>query len=94
MATFFMLGKYSLQGLMGISVRRTNECNKLVKKLGGNVKSIYALLGKYDLAIIVDFPNSKEAMRASVELAKKTGIAFTTSEAICVKEFDKLMAKK
>jgi len=93
MATFLMLGKYSLEGIKGISAKRTDVCNKLIKNMGGDVKSIYALLGTYDLAIIVDFSCAKGAMKASIELAKMTGIAFTTSEAICVKEFDKIIAK-
>ncbi len=94
MATFLMLGKYSLEGIKGISTKRTEEGSKLIKKNGGEVRSIFALLGCYDLGILVDFPGTKEVMKASIELTKMTGIAFTTSEAICVKEFDKLMAKK
>ena len=53
MSTFFMFGKYSSEALKGISPKRTDKTLKLFKKLGGEVKSIYALLGKKDLVLIV-----------------------------------------
>jgi hypothetical protein len=39
----------------------------------------------------VDFPNEKQAMKTSVELAKLLGIGFTTAPAVSVEEFDKLL---
>jgi len=39
----------------------------------------------------VDFPGVAEAMKASVALAKLTGIGFTTSPAVPIEEFDKLV---
>ena len=59
---------------------------------GGEVKAAYALLGETDVVIIVDFPGVKEAMKASVELTKLLGIAFTTAPAVTMEEFDKLIA--
>lgn len=52
---------------------------------------MYALLGSYDLMFIVEFPSDKEAIKTSVEITKLTGISFTTSVAIEVDEFDKLV---
>jgi hypothetical protein len=51
---------------------------------------MYAFLGNYDLAFILDFPGTNEALKASVAITKITGIGFTTSAAISVEEFDKL----
>lgn len=91
MATFIMLGKYTSESLKGISPERTDQAVDLIKKCGGEVKSIYALLGKYDLIAIVDYPGVEQAMKASIALSKLTGIAFTTSQAISVEEFDKMI---
>jgi uncharacterized protein with GYD domain len=93
MATFIMCGKYSQEGIKGISAERTKKANSLVKKFGGEVKAIYALLGEKDLLIIITFPGLAEAMKASVALSKLTGISFTTSPAVTVEEFDKMMAE-
>ncbi len=90
MATYFMFGKYSQEALKGISGERTEKCKSLIKGLGGEVKSIYALLGVYDLVLIVELPGTKEIMKASVLMAKESGISFATAEAIPVADFDKL----
>lgn len=92
MATFVMFGKYSLDAVKKISAERTDQTMKLAKKFKGAIKGMYALLGEHDLMFIVELPGPEQAMQFSVALAKQTGIAFTTSPAVTVAEFDKLMA--
>jgi uncharacterized protein with GYD domain len=91
MVRFLMLGKYSLEGVKGISAGRTKKVVDLIKKAEGKVNSMYALVGIYDLAFIVDFPGISEVMKASVALTKSTGISFTTFPALTIEEFDKLV---
>lgn len=90
MAKFLMLGRYSLEAIKGITAERTKKVVETIEKSGGKVDSMFALLGNYDLAFMVDFPGVKEAMKASVGLAKLTGISFTSSPAVTVEEFDKI----
>ena len=93
MATFFMFGKYSFEALEEISAKRTEKAADLIKKFDGKIKSIYALLGEQDLVLIAAFPGIEQATKASVALSKMTKISFTTSPAIPVKDFDKIMAE-
>lgn len=93
MATFFMFGKYSSEALKQMSAERTDRAVSLIKKFGGEVKSMYALLGEQDLALIVDFPKMEEAMKASVALTKMTSVSFTTLPAVAVEDFDKMMTE-
>ena len=93
MATFFMFGQYSSEALKGMSAGRTDKAVSLIKKFGGEVNSMYALLGERDLVLIVDFPEVKQAMKASVALTKMTGVSFTTSPAVAVEDFDKMIAE-
>ena len=90
MSTFFMFGKYSTDSLKSISSKRTDEAKAVIKKLGGEVKSIHALLGTFDIVIIVDLPSVEGAMKISLALTKLTGISFTTSPAESVETFDKM----
>jgi len=90
MTTYFLIGKYSQESLKHISSQRTKKAYQIIQKLGGRIKSIYALLGEKDLIIQAQFPGSKQAMNASLGLTKITGIGFSTSEAISIDEFDKL----
>jgi uncharacterized protein with GYD domain len=92
MATFVMFGKYSAQAIKEVSSKRTKAAESLIKKLGGKVKAVYALLGETDLLVVVDLPGIEAAVKASVDLSKMTGISFTTCPAITVEEFDKIIS--
>ncbi len=93
MAKFLMLGKYTTNSVKKISAERTKKVESLVKKLGGKIDCMYALLGQYDLAIIVDIPDVNKMVQLSVETTKITDIGFTTLPAIPVEEFDKLVGE-
>jgi uncharacterized protein with GYD domain len=90
MAAFVMFGKYSAEALRGMSAERTEKAKGIVAGLGGEVTAMYALVGAYDLVLIVNLPGVREAMKASVELTKISGISFSTMPAVSVDEFDKL----
>jgi uncharacterized protein with GYD domain len=93
MPIFMMFGKYSSEALKGISPERTDKAVEVIKKNGGKVISMYAVLGEHDLVLTLDFPDSEKALAASVELNKLTGITFTTSPVVEVEKFDKLIAE-
>jgi uncharacterized protein with GYD domain len=90
MASFLMLGKYTNESLEGISAARTRKAEQLVTESGGEIKAAYALLGFYDIALIVDLPGAEEAARVSLAFYKLTGINFTTSPAVALERFDEL----
>ena len=88
MTTFFMFGKYSKEAVKAIAAKRTAKAEQLIAGFGGKLRSVYALLGEYDLIIIADLPVAEEAFHASIEIARETGISFSTSPAIAVADFD------
>jgi len=90
MAKFFMYGKYSQEAIKSISPGRTKMALDLIAKSGGKVESMYALLGKYDVVLITDFPAVADVMKASLALNKLTNITFTSFSAISIEEFDKI----
>ncbi len=91
MATFVLMGKYTHEGLRNIGARRTAEAVGLIEKFNGQVTAMYALLGPYDLMLIVNLPGAREAMEASIALARLTGISFTTCPAVSVERFDEMI---
>ncbi len=93
MATFFLFGKYSPSSIKDISAKRSQAAAATLKKLGGELKSMHALLGEHDLVMIVELPGIAEAVKCSLSLARQSGIAFTTAPAIPVEQFDKLAAE-
>lgn len=91
MGTYVMFGKYSIEGMKGISASRSEEAKSILRKHGGELRAAYALLGAVDLLLIADLPDTARAMSASAALSRFTGIAFTTSPALSVEDFDKVM---
>jgi len=91
MATFFLFGKYSIEGIKDISAERTTETKALIEENGGKMRAAYALMGKYDVVLIVEFPDFQKAMKTSVGLAKLLGIGFMTAPAVTMEEFDSLV---
>ena len=93
MSTFFMFGRYSPAAIKEISAKRTDKTAGIVKNFGGELKSGYALLGEYDLVLIVELPGIEEATKCSIALHKLSGISFSTVPAIPVDRFDKLASE-
>ena len=93
MSTFFMFGKYSAEALEQVSVDRTRQAHQVVEKFGGRIKGIYALLGEYDIVVIVELPRMAEAMKASIALKRLTDISFFTAAAMPVEEFDQIVGE-
>lgn len=91
MAVFLLFGKYSPESVKGMSAERTEKAGDLMKKFGGTVKSVYALMGENDLVVIAEFPGIEEAMKGSLAVSKLTGISFSTSPAVPVEDFDRMI---
>ncbi|MCX5781311.1 MAG: GYD domain-containing protein [Elusimicrobia bacterium] len=91
MAKYFLFGKYSQDALKSASADRTKKVVEIIEKLNGKVISMDVLLGDKDLAIAVDLPNTSSVVKASIAITKLTGIGFSSSPAISVDEFDKLL---
>ena len=91
MATYFFFGNYSRDAVKGINAKRTAKAEALIEGFGGKLRSVYALLGQFDLVIIAELPGIQEAMQVSVEISKETSISFVTSPALPVADFDSLM---
>lgn len=90
MARYLMLGKYSPEGIKGIKAERTKKVVGLIKKNGGRIIGMYALIGPYDLALLIDMPNNASLMKTAIAITKLTAIGFFSSPAISVDEFDKI----
>lgn len=93
MTTVVMIGKYSADAIREISPNRTEKAISLIKELGGKLHSMYALLGGYDVVLIVEFPKLETAMKASLALSLLTGISFSSFPAISVDDFDKMIGR-
>ena len=79
MSIFLMFGKYALGESEKICLQRTDEALAVIRKHGGDIRSMYASPGEVDVVFAVDFPGVQDAEEASVELNQTKGISFTTT---------------
>ncbi len=93
MTTFFFFGNYTRDAAEGVNAKRTERAENTIQGYGGKLRSIYALLGEYDIVIIADLPGVQEAVQVSIEIMRETGISFTTAPALPVVEFDRLFTE-
>ncbi len=91
MPIFMMFGNYTSEATRGISSERTEQAAEVIKKHGGKVVSMYAVLGQHDLVLTLDLPDTEAALATSAELNKLTGITFATSPVVDVEKFDRLI---
>lgn len=94
MSKYLMLGKYSVEAIKGIKAERTKKVVAIIKKNGGRIIGMYALIGPYDLAFLVDMPGNAAVMKTAIAIAKATGIGFFSSPAVTVEEFDRIAGGK
>jgi uncharacterized protein with GYD domain len=88
-----MFGKYSSDALKKVSSERTRKAVEIIKKNGGKVISMYAVLGEHDLVFTLDFPDAEKALSTSVALNILTGISFVISPVVDVEQFDRLVSE-
>jgi uncharacterized protein with GYD domain len=91
MALYMMLGVYTGSSLDSIRASRTREAVGVIEAAEGQVVSMYAMLGKYDVVLIANLPGNREAMEVSVGLARITGLRFTTCPVIPIDRFDEMI---
>ena len=91
MPIYMMFGKYTSESTKGISSERTKEAVDVIKKHGGKIVSMYAVLGQHDLVLTLDLPDTETALATSAHLNKLTGISFVTSPVVEVEKFDRLI---
>ncbi|MDD4953805.1 MAG: GYD domain-containing protein [Candidatus Omnitrophica bacterium] len=89
MAKYMMLGKYSSEAVRGIKAERTKKVAAIIKRNGGKVIGMYALIGPYDLAFIVDMPSNAALIKTAIAMTRMTGIGFFSLPAMSVDEFDR-----
>jgi uncharacterized protein with GYD domain len=78
MAKYISLINYTAQGIENVkeSANRFDRFKQLCESMGATVEGMYLTMGRYDIVVIVDAPNSETV--AKIILATGSGGAVTT----------------
>jgi uncharacterized protein with GYD domain len=95
MPTYIALGTFAEKGISNIkdSPTRVNDARVAIKKMGGELKSFYYTMGRYDFATIAEFPNNETAMTFLLALGNLGNVKTETLVAIPVDQAAELIKK-
>lgn len=88
-ATYILLSSLNPGGLETLKERpdRLREVNDEIERMGGKIRSQYAVLGPYDFVTIIEAPDAKTVSRISVTMGARGTVRIQTLTAIDVDEF-------
>ncbi len=94
MPKYIGLINYTQKGIENVkdSPNRLDAFKKLCKSMGANVDAIYLTMGRYDLMVIVDAPNSETIAKIMLSTASKGSASTETLQAFTEEEYRKIMA--
>ncbi len=92
MTNFVTLWKYTKDGLvdMKMTPERVDVVKKLIADAGGNLVSIYGLIGAYDVMTIMEMPDEKAAMATILKICSKGRVIPMTMTALSIEDFLKI----
>jgi uncharacterized protein with GYD domain len=96
MPIYILLSTLTAEGRKTVKDRpeRIQEVNKEIEALGVKVLHQYAVLGPYDFVNVVEAPDNKTIVRASVELGSRGTVQIVSMPAIPIEEFAAAIKKK
>jgi len=94
MAAYLMLFKFTQKGIETVreSPERVEKVMDLVRKLGGETKGFYLLLGRYDTAVFLEAPDDETAAKISLAISSKGYASTETLRGFTLEEFRKIAA--
>lgn len=94
MPTYLSLMHWTKEGLEKVkdSPARLDAARKAIEPLGAKIKSIYLLMGEYDLAALIEAPDDATLARISLSLASQGNLRTVTHRAFEEAEYRKIIA--
>ena len=95
MPAYLILFNLTQKGAAAIkeSPKRVEQAMDIAKKLGGNVKSFYLLMGRFDTAFLLEAPDDEIATKISMAISALGNVSTQTMRGFSLDEFKKMMAE-
>src|SRR5262245_6373332 len=95
MATYLILFSFTQKGIEEIkdSPARVTEAKEIIRKMGGEVRAFYAILGsQYDTMIILDAPNDEKLSGMVLAIAGLGFVRAQTHRLFSENEYGKIVS--
>lgn len=95
MATYLSLVRWTHEGMAKVkdSPSRLDAARKAIEAGGGKMKQFYMLMGRYDMAIIIEAPDDAAVARINLSLGSKGSVRTETSRAFSEDEYRKIISE-
>lgn len=95
MPTYMTLVRYTQQGIKTIkdSPSRLDTAKALFSSMGGEIKSFYLAMGKYDVIVIAEAPDDETATKLVLTIASAGAIRTETFRIFTEDEYRKLISE-
>jgi uncharacterized protein with GYD domain len=95
MPTYVSLLKFTDKGIQTIkeAPKRVEAAKQIAKAAGAEIKSVYYVLGHYDVVVISEAPDDETAVRMALAGAMPGNVKSETLRAFPAEEFMKIVAK-
>ncbi len=93
MATYISLINWTEQGAREFkdTVKRSEQANQLIERLGGRVVQTYWTVGPYDLVAITEFADEEAASAAALTIGAQGNLRTTTLRAFDTAEMRRIL---
>ncbi len=94
MATYILLATWTDQGSRAIaeSPRRLDAAKKLLRDMGGEMKSFHMTMGECDMVVVLDAPDDAVTARFVLKLGQSGAIRTRTLKAFPEPAYREIMA--
>jgi len=95
MSTYLVLGKFTEQGITTINENpeRVKRFKEIAQAEGAKVISYYLLMGKYDVACVLEAPSPEVMAKLALIVGKRGNLRTLTMMAFNENEHNNLIAK-
>ena len=95
MAKYISLIKYTAKGIENVkeSPKRLDAFKQLCESMGAKVEGNYLTMGRYDLIVIVDAPNTETAAKILLAVTSRGAVKTETLPAFSEEEYRKIISE-
>ena len=95
MAKYVSLVKYTQKGIENIkeSPNRYDAFKQLCETMGARVEGFYLTMGRYDLLVILDAPDSETLSKIILATASKGAVSTETLQAFSEEDYRKIISE-
>ena len=93
MSTYIMLANWTDQGIRAVdkSPSRLDVAKKMIKAAGGEIKSFFMTMGRYDFVVLYEAPDDASAARFTLAVGQAGNVRSETLKAFSETEYREII---